>query len=121
MKQAADVGIVFQEYQKNLGLDLPEEVAIAVMSHMFSLDYSQRLHYRYMDIWASEWTGALKDRLPDGAQWEFQEYMTGKKSLVNPAIVHAMRSKSALTEAGRKVFENTKLDRSFVSWEKFAR
>jgi hypothetical protein len=118
MKQAANVGFLFRDYQKGLGLDLPEEVAIAVISHMFSADYSQRFHKRYMDIWASEWTGVLQDRLPDGSQWEFQEYMTGTKSLLNPAIVHAMRSKNALVGAGKSTFEKTKSTRKFISWDK---
>ena len=64
-----------------------------------------------MDIWASEWTGALKDRLPNGSDWEFVEYMTGKKINVNPSIVHAMRSKSALVQSGHQIFENTKDER----------
>lgn len=118
MKQAASTGFLFRDYQKGLGLDLPEEVAIAVISHMFSMDYSNRFHQRYMDIWASEWTGVLQDRVPNGSSWEFQEYMTGAKSTVNPAIVHAMRSKNALVNIGKQIFESTKATRSFVPWEK---
>lgn len=117
MVHAASVGLMFRDYQKSLGFDLPEEVAIAVMSHMFSRDYSARFHSNYMDVWASEWTGALKDRIPDGSSWDFQEYMTNARSTVNPAIVHAMRSKSALTAAGKETFEKTMLSRKFTSWD----
>ena len=116
IKHAAATGLLFRDYQRGLKLDLPEEVAIAVMSHLFSKDYSNRFHSRNMDIWASEWTGSLKDRLPSGSEWEFQEYMTNDRSTVNPAIVHAMRSKSALTEVGKKVFESTKMQRVFTPW-----
>lgn len=116
MNHAASVGLLFRDYQRGLGLDLPEEVAIAVLSHMFSLDYSKRFHEGYVDIWASEWTGVLKDALPDGSPWEFQEYMTNARSTVNPAIVHAMRSKAALTAAGKQTFENTRLTRAFTPW-----
>lgn len=113
---ASSVGLMFRDYQKPFGFDLPEEVAIAVMSHMFGRDYSDRFHSNYMDVWASEWTGALKDRIPDGNPWRFQEYMTGRVSEVNPAIVHAMRSKSALVSLGKSVFEETKYTRKFSTW-----
>lgn len=116
IKHAASVGMAFKDYQRGLGLDLPEEVAIAVMSHLFSKDYSKRFHSNYTDAWASEWTGVLKDRLPDGSPWEFQEYMTNERSTLNPSIVHAMRSKNALTSAGKEIFERTKLQRSFTPW-----
>lgn len=92
---------LFKEFQKSLGLDLPEEVGIAILSHLFSKDYSQRFHSKFKKYWASEWTGALKDRLPDGSQWLFQEYMTHKQEYLNPDIVHAMRSKKALVESGQ--------------------
>lgn len=117
IKQAANVGFSFRDYQRNLGLDLPEEVAIAVISHMFSPDYSKRFHVNYEDTWASEWTGALKDKVPDGTDWDFQEYMTHERKRLNPAIVHAMRSKIALTAIGKNVFEETKLSRIFTPWD----
>lgn len=117
IKQASSTGFLFRDYQKNLGLDLPEEVAIAVISHMFSMDYTNRFHRKYIDTWASEWTGALQDRVPDGSEWDFQEYMTNARFSVNPAIVHAMRSKSALVEVGKEKFSLTKKQRAFVSWD----
>jgi hypothetical protein len=114
--QASSVGLLFRDYQKGLGRDLPEEVAIAVISHMFSSDYSRRMHSSNLDFWASEWTGELKDRVPDGEPWMFQEYMTHARSEVNPAIVHAMRSKKALVEVGKGIFESTRMTRSFSTW-----
>lgn len=114
--QASSVAFMFNEFQKGRGFDLPEEVLVAVLSHMFSVDYSDRFHSRYMDFWASEWTGVLADRVPNGEPWRFQEYMTHEQSLVNPAIVHAMRSKNALVNKGKETFERTKSERKFVSW-----
>lgn len=116
LSHASSVGLMFRDYQKALGLDLPEEVGIAIMSHMFSADYSDRFHSRNMDFWASEWTGSLQDKVPDGEPWQFQEYMTHAKSVVNPSIVHAMRSKKALVEMGKAIFDATKLTRSFSTW-----
>jgi len=111
---AMNVGLLFRDFQKSRGLDLPEEVAIAVLSHMFSKDYRNRFHSKYLNIWASEWTGALRDKIPDGSPWTFQEYMTHEKSVINPDIVHAMRSKQAFVSKGKQIFEST--ERSFVSW-----
>ena len=116
LSHASSVGLMFRDYQKALGLDLPEEVGIAIMSHMFSADYSDRFHSRNMDFWASEWTGSLQDKVPDGEPWQLQEYMTHANSVVNPSIVHAMRSKKALVEAGKAIFDATKLTRSFSTW-----
>jgi hypothetical protein len=114
---ASNVAFLFNDFQRSKSLDLPEEVAVAVLSHMFSLDYSKRFHSSYLDIWASEWTGVLSDKIPAGEPWAFQEYMTHEKSIVNPAIVHAMRSKNALVGSGKKIFEETKDSRKFVSWD----
>lgn len=54
---------------------------------------------RTAELWASDWTGCFRDRLPDGQSWCFEDYFTGEKLPVNPAIVHAMRSKPALVAA----------------------
>lgn len=117
LQQASQVGFLFRDFQKQRKLDLPEEVGIAILSHLFSKDYSKRFHSNYLDIWASEWTGFLKEKIPDGSPWEFQEYMTHQRRTVNPAIVHAMRSKNALVDFGKEIFTRTKSQRSFVSWE----
>jgi hypothetical protein len=34
--------------------------------------------------------------VPDGRVWEFVDYYSGERFPVNPAIVHAMRSKEVL-------------------------
>ena len=114
---AASVAFLFNDFQRSRGLDLPEEVVVAVLSHMFSMDYSRRFHSSHLDIWASEWTGVLADKIPNGEPWDFQEYMTHARSSVNPAIVHAMRSKNALVKSGKEIFEKTKGSRKFVSWD----
>ncbi len=52
------------------------------------------------DLWASDWTGCYRDKLPDGQSWWFVDYFTEERVPVNPAIVHAMRSKPALIAQG---------------------
>ena len=106
--QAKETVNNFREFQKKAGYNFPEEVAIAVLSHMFSLNYTSRFHKNYMDIWASEWTGSFKDRIPTGEPWKFVEYMTNAETVIDPAIVHAMRSKKALVEVGKIIMsQNT--------------
>jgi len=90
----------FNQFAAREGYSFPEEVSISVLSHMFSKDYSQRFNEKWMSYWASEWTGQFNDRVPDGTPWRHQSYMTNVQTLVNPAIVHAMRSKTALAALG---------------------
>jgi len=101
---AANTGLLFKDYQKPFNFDLPEEVAISIISHLFSINYSQRFHSKYLEYWASEWTGSLKNSMPNGNPWMFQEYMTHKRSELNPAIVHAMRSKQLQVNKDKKIF-----------------
>lgn len=93
----------FHEFARKRGYVFPEEVSIAVMSHMFSEDHTNRFAEKWSHLWGSEWTGTLQDRLPDGNPWKLVNYMSGETSLVNPAIVHAMRSKSALVSFGKGI------------------
>lgn len=90
----------FNNFASREGYSFPEEVSISVLSHMFSKDYSLRFGEKWESYWASEWTGQFSDRVPDGTPWRHQSYMTGMQALVNPAIVHAMRSKNALAALG---------------------
>lgn len=104
-EKAREVAFAFRDFAKKLNYNFPDEVSISVLSHMFSKNYENRLHYKYTDLWGSEWTGELKDKIPDGTPWKHVEYMTGRESIINPCIVHAMRSKMALIEMGKKIIE----------------
>lgn len=93
----------FHEFARKRGHVFPEEVSIAVMTHMFTEDHSARFAEKWLHMWGTEWTGALADKVPDGNPWKLVNYMSGEASLVNPAIVHAMRSKNALINLGRSI------------------
>lgn len=116
IKEACNAAFMFNDYQLSKGLHLPEEVAIAVLSHMFSRDYTKRMHKNYLDVWATEWIDSLQGKIPDGSDWEFEEYMTNERSKLNPAIVHAMRCKEALTERGREIFKARQDRAEFLTW-----
>lgn len=52
------------------------------------------------ETWACDWNYRFAGRIPDGGQWECEDWLTGEKRLCNPAIVHAMRSKDAMAIGG---------------------
>jgi len=97
------VAIEFHEFARKRGHVFPEEVSIAVMTHMFTEDHSARFAEKWLQLWGTEWTGTLADKVPDGNPWKLVNYMSGETSLVNPAIVHAMRSKNSLINLGRSI------------------
>jgi hypothetical protein len=74
-----------------------EEPALAYAGHMLAKnDMDKQTLPKTCHIWASDWTGVYSGRIPDGKPWAFEDYMSGVKQWVNPAIVHAMRSKDAM-------------------------
>lgn len=76
-----------------------EEPSLAYIGHMLQ-DPSIRTFENTNWLWATDWTGQYKDKLPDGNEWLFEDYMSGDKISVNPCIVHCMRSKDKLIEYG---------------------
>jgi hypothetical protein len=91
-----DLAMDFWEFAKKVGYEFTEEPPLAYATHMLcSNPYLHTLRHT-ADLWASDWTGCFKDRLPDGSEWTFDDYFNFEQFKVNPAIVHAMRSKVAL-------------------------
>lgn len=76
-------------------VNFTEEPPLAFIGH-FVDDIEQNTLRETSDIWASDWTGNYANALPTGDHWDFEDYMSGEKRRVNPAIVHAMRSKRLL-------------------------
>ncbi len=73
-----------------------EEAPLAYAGHMLMGNPYAHVLEANPDVWASDWTGVYSGRLPDGSPWEFEDYMDEHRFRVNPAIVHAMRSKDVL-------------------------
>ena len=95
--QLFDHAFEFWEYAKSHGCSFGDEPLLTFAMHRMCAD--PRLHALAdtSDFWASDWRGHFADCLPDGSPWPFTNLFSGKTTAVNPAIVHAMRSKSALT------------------------
>lgn len=76
-------------------VNFTEEPPLAFVGHL--VDDPEMNNFQATNhIWASDWTGHFGHRLPTGESWDFVDYMSGQRTRVNPAIVHAMRSKDVL-------------------------
>jgi len=96
INRASELAYEFHNHLKARGYTVPEEVSIGYLSHLMSPDVTDRYLEKYVNYWASDWVGTFRDKLPYDHQWDYTSYMTYEKLTVQPAIVHAMRSKTAL-------------------------
>jgi hypothetical protein len=93
---AFNLGMESFQFFKDKGFNITEEIPMAYISNYICADVSFHFHEKYIDYWASDWTGVFKDKYPDYIEWDYESYMTGEQFKVKPALVHAMRSKQAL-------------------------
>ncbi len=92
----------FWQYCRNRGFTFTEEAPLAYATHMLCGDPDRHTLRATRDVWASDWTGHFTNHLPEGHPWDFQDYFTGERFTVNPAIVHVMRSKRLLCDDGTR-------------------
>lgn len=97
----------FARYATQQGYLLPDEPAWAYAMHMLCEDPEKHLLRNHWDVWGSDWEGVFTNHLPKGEAWVFKDYMTHKPHTINPAIVHAIKSKDLLIELGRKSWEKS--------------
>lgn len=90
----------FWTYGLQQGFLMSDEPPLAYATHMLAINTEDHLLIKHFDVWATDWTGQFKDRLPDGHEWIFKDYMNYTPYVVNPAIVHALKSKTALIQQG---------------------
>lgn len=88
----------FWNHADKAGYKFTEEAPMAYAAHMMMGDPYLHTLSNTSSIWASDWMGNFKDRIPTDEPWQFFDYMTHKPFTVQPAIVHAMRSKDALAD-----------------------
>jgi len=94
-----DLCFDFWNFARECGHTFTEEAPLAYATHMLCGNPYEHTLRATSDLWASDWTGCYADRLPDGRPWTFVDYFTEERLSVNPAMVHAMRSKNALLGA----------------------
>lgn len=95
-----ELALDFAKYAVRQGYLLPDEPAWAYAMHMLCDEPEKHLISRRWDLWCSDWEGIFAKQLPNGQPWTFKEYMTFKPHTVNPAIVHAIKSKDLLITLG---------------------
>lgn len=92
-----NIAVNFFFYGKSKGYkDFTEEVSLAFIGHCMQ-EPEKRTLDKTSWLWASDWIGFWKHKLPEYKEWEFEDYMTGEKKQVKSHIVHCMRSKKILS------------------------
>jgi hypothetical protein len=102
VEQFYNLAVDFWNYTNSQGYRFTEEPPLAYATHMLAGDVEYHKQSKWFHIWASDWTGNFSNRIPNSDHWVFQDYMTEENHLVNPAIVHAMRSKNKLIDLATK-------------------
>lgn len=101
-----DLAEKFYKDTHALGLhEFTEEPCLALLGHVFQNPYDRTLD-RTSWLWGSDWTGQWSGRLPENKAWQFEDYLSGEKLMVHPAIVHCMRSKEAMLHKARETKSN---------------
>jgi hypothetical protein len=85
----------FWQFANSKGYAFDDEPLLAYAMQMLCGNPYRHTLRATANLWASDWTGNFTDVLPDGRPWTFVDYFTFETFEVNPAIVHAMRSKNA--------------------------
>jgi len=99
-----DLALEFWHFCTHFGYkEFTEEPPLAYATHMLCGNPYLHTIDKSSHIWVSDWLGCYIDMFPDGRGWMFEDYFSGERCLVNPAIVHAMRSKKALVEKGKEI------------------
>jgi hypothetical protein len=94
-----NIGLNFFFYAKKKGYyNFTEEVSLAFLGHCMQ-NPEERTLEKTSWLWASDWTGYWRNKLPEYADWTFEDYMTGDKFPIKSNIVHCMRSKNILIKA----------------------
>jgi hypothetical protein len=102
----------FWKWCQTQGYLFNDEPLLAYAMHRLCGDLHLHTLRETADVWASDWTGRFRDKLPDGRPWWSTDYFTGKRTRINPAIVHAMRSKDALVQAGLSLPHRNRVSRN---------
>ena len=75
---------------------------MAYAAQMLIENPDQHLLINHPDIWSTDWMGHFENKLPVDEEWVFTDFINGNSYTVKPAIVHAMKSKTALAQEGKK-------------------
>jgi hypothetical protein len=94
-----DLVYSFWKYMHNKGHNVADETGLSYAMHMLCSNTENHLLRNNLDFYGFYLTSQCRNKLPDGKSWEMEEWFTGQKILVNPAIVHCFYSKELLIDA----------------------
>ena len=78
---------------------IADEVPLAIVGDAMVSDPRLNTFSNHSHVWACDWQGEFRDRLPDGKPWTVKDYLTQSDvGKINPAIVHMMRGKHLLAD-----------------------
>lgn len=86
----------FWDYALKEGYYFPDEPPWAYAMHMLCDLPEKHLLRDYFNVWCSDWSGEWAEKVPTDEPWIFRDYFNYEPYLVNPAIIHAIKSKEAL-------------------------
>ena len=88
---------VFNTLHQNGFHSIPDEPPLAIVGDIMVSDPLQNTPDKHSHIWACDWHSTFKHKLPDGQPWLSKEWLTQTPGpMINPAIIHCMRSKELL-------------------------
>lgn len=82
--------------KKKTGKDIVEEYFLAIIGNLFNRNIESTTQEALEKTWACDWTEQFTDKVPEGKEWKWENYLTGESKMVNSDIVHCMRGKKAL-------------------------
>jgi hypothetical protein len=86
----------FLEYALGQGYFFPDEPLWNYAMHMLCDAPEKHLLKDHFDVWCTDWEGVFAKELPKGQPWTRHDYMNQEPYLVNPAILHLVKSKALL-------------------------
>lgn len=94
------------EIDRRAGRNIDDEVVLSILGQIMVPDPQNNQFETYKHIWVCDWNSQWSDakgKLPDGSDWHQWDWLTGADmGMVNPAIIHAMRSKQLMGGSGWK-------------------
>ncbi len=80
-----------------------DETPLALLGHLMVENPALNTNEATCWTWTCDWHGHYLHKIPDGQPWPSKDWMTGESRICNAAIVHAMRSKEAMTRLSQSL------------------
>ena len=99
-----DFSLLIQSASEHLtkrGYKLSDELCLSMVMNLIGINIENVLLKSNYNFYGIDLLGAFKDKLPDGNPWETADWITGERSLVNPALSYIPSNVNSLRNLGR--------------------